>query len=589
MKINSIKIVITAVAFFCTTVFSLAQNPNLEKFKNTFEKLDFNTRITTLKKLTFSALSYSDKATYYQLYGQTFYLENQGDQAIAYFMKAIELYKKADDLTKATELGLTIAEIKRLSQYKYEDYRYLLDDAVLHAKKTNNTKLLCATYKEIASNFIATNPKKAIAYFIMAKEENLKLKDSLFAARLDSNIGLVYNEFLHQPKIARPYFITSLSYFQKKKLDYFTATGYINMAAVLRDEKKLDSAMIYYQKADVIDVKEYRVNFKIMLYKQMSDTYKDLKDYKKALEYSEKQKVYQNINDDQEIVKAIRDIDAKYQTKENKLQISSLKSTMDKGGKLIIFLLITIILFFLSYQNMRRKKKIAEQEKLIQIQKIENILQEQELHEIDKLIEGQEKERILIANELHDNLGSLLATLKLNFQNLKLRKEALHPAEEQLFDTTDALLEETYQKVRTLAHKQNAGVIGNQGLVPALQNMASKIASSGKIAVQVIPFGLDERLENTLELAIFRMIQELLTNAVKHAQASEIIINLTQHEDSLNIIVEDNGNGFDADKINKKEGMGLPSIEKKVAHLNGTFSIDSGTGRGTSIIIDLPL
>ena len=140
MKINSIKIVITAVAFFCTTAFSLAQNPGLEKFKNTFEKLDFNTRITTLKKLTPGALSNSDKATYYQLYGQTFYLENQGDQAIAYFMKAIELYKKADDLTKATELGLTIAEIKRLSQYKYEDYRYLLDDAVLHAKKTNNTK-----------------------------------------------------------------------------------------------------------------------------------------------------------------------------------------------------------------------------------------------------------------------------------------------------------------------------------------------------------------------------------------------------------------------------------------------------------------
>ena len=131
-------------------------------------------------------------------------------------------------------------------------------------------------------------------------------------------------------------------------------------------------------------MKEYRVNFKIVLYKQMSDTYKDLKDYKKAIEYSEKQKVYQNINDDQEIVKAIRDIDAKYQTKENKLQISSLKSTMDKGGKLIIFLLITIVLFFLSYQNMRRKKKIAEQEKLIQIQKIENILQEQELHEMAK-------------------------------------------------------------------------------------------------------------------------------------------------------------------------------------------------------------
>ncbi|WP_293872279.1 sensor histidine kinase [Flavobacterium sp.] len=589
MKINRVKIVALAVVFFCTTAFSLALNPNLEKFKNSFEKLDFNTRITILKKVTLNTLSDSDKATYYQLYGQTFYLENKGDQAIAYFMKAMELYKKETNYTKATELGLTIAEIKRLSDYKYEDFHYLLDDAVVYAKKTNNTKLLCSIYKEIASNFIKTNPKKAIAYFILAKEESQKEKDSLFAARLDSNIGLVYNEFLHQPKTARIYCTAALHYFQKKKLSYYLASTYINMAGILRDEKKPDSAMMYYQKAELLDVKEYQTNFKIALYTQMSETYKELKDYKKAYEYSEKQKVYQNINNEQEIVKAIRDIDAKYQTKENKLQITSLKNTMDKGGKVIIFLLITIVLFFLSYQNMRRKKKIAEQEKLIQTQKIENILQEQELHEIDKLIEGQEKERILIANELHDNLGSLLATLKLNFQNLKLRKTTSLEADEQLFTTTDALLEEAYQKVRTLAHKQNAGVIGNQGLVPAVQNMASKIALSGKITVQVIPFGLDERLENTLELTIFRMIQELLTNAVKHAHATEIIINLTQHEDTLNIIVEDNGNGFDVDQIDKKDGMGLPNIEKKVTQLQGTFSIDSSIGRGTTLIIDLPL
>ena len=126
-------------------------------------------------------------------------------------------------------------------------------------------------------------------------------------------------------------------------------------------------------------------------------------------------------------------------------------------------------------------------------------------------------------------------------------------------------------------------------MLSAVKNIAKKISIPGKLKVEVIPFGLEERIENALEIAIFRMIQEILTNAIKHANASEIIINLTQHDDSLNIIVEDNGKGFNLKNIDKKEGMGLTNIEKKVEQMGGVFSIDSLEKRGTSIIIDIPL
>ena len=107
--------------------------------------------------------------------------------------------------------------------------------------------------------------------------------------------------------------------------------------------------------------------------------------------------------------------------------------------------------------------------------------------------------------------------------------------------------------------------------------------------VEVIPFGLEERIENTLEVAIFRMIQEILTNAIKHAYATEIVIHITHHDDSLNILIEDNGKGFNPRTIDKKEGMGLTNIEKKVEQIGGVFSIDSVKKRGTSIIIDIPI
>jgi signal transduction histidine kinase len=119
--------------------------------------------------------------------------------------------------------------------------------------------------------------------------------------------------------------------------------------------------------------------------------------------------------------------------------------------------------------------------------------------------------------------------------------------------------------------------------------MAKKATVPGRLSVQVIPFGLDERIDNTIEVNIFRMVQEILTNAIKHSEANEITIHLTQHHDSLNIIIEDNGKGFIPKNRDKKEGMGLPNIEKKVEHMGGTFTIDSTQGKGTSILIDLPL
>ncbi len=567
----------------------MAQNKSLKSFESNFENLNFNNRVAFFQSLNPKQLSENDKANYYYLLGKTYYQNGKGNYALEYFMKAKEVYKIQKNYDKIIELNLTIAEIKRLSNYAYKDYKYLLDEAVAYAKEKKNIPLLCTTYKEIGNSLLEKIPVKSIDYYQKAKLENKKVNDSLFEAKLNMNIGLVYAEDLHQFKKARSYYASALQYFQKHNLTEYISYNYINTASIFRKEKKYDSAIATYNKADKLYVKNYQTNNKILLYRLMSETYKDMKNYKKAIEYSDRQKVYENIANEKEQLKAIRDIDVKYQTKENKHEIIWLKSTLKKGGMVIILLLVVLVLIILGYQNLRKKKKIAEQEKLIEIQKFENILKQQELHEIDILLEGQEKERIKIANDLHDNLGSLLATLKLNFQNLKLRKGERKDEEDQLYDTTDALLEEAYQKVRGIAHTKNAGVIGNEGLVPAIQNIAKKITIPNKLIVHVIPFGLDERLENAIEVSIFRMVQEILTNAIKHAEASEINIHLTQHQQSLNIIVEDNGKGFNPKKVDKKEGMGLTNIEKKVEQMGGTFTIDSFEGKGTSIIIDIPL
>jgi hypothetical protein len=140
-----------------------------------------------------------------------------------------------------------------------------------------------------------------------------------------------------------------------------------------------------------------------------------------------------------------------------------------------------------------------------------------------------------------------------------------------------------------MAHLKNSGVIAKKGLLPAIEKLANNASATNKLQVEVQDFGLNNRLENSIEITVFRIIQELVTNVIKHAKASEASISITRHKTSLNIIVEDNGCGFDGLNIQKEEGMGLSSIERRVEHLEGIMEVDSNIGHGTSILIDIPL
>ncbi|MEA1785967.1 sensor histidine kinase [Arenibacter sp. GZD96] len=269
----------------------------------------------------------------------------------------------------------------------------------------------------------------------------------------------------------------------------------------------------------------------------------------------------------------------------DKLQLENKKSKVQLYLFLVLFaLVITVITATFAYKNSLKRRLLAEQQELIQKQRVETLLRDQELIGIDAMIAGQEKERQKVANELHDDLGSLLTTMKHHFENSQIGKNnpRLIPVEK--------LLNEAYHKVRGIAHSKNSGVMSNQGLLPAIKKMSSVISETNAIKVVVEDFGMGTRLENAIALNIFRMIQELVANTIKHSKATKVTIQLTQHADNFNIIIEDNGIGFDYGALDKKtSGMGLNNIEKRVEHMAGRFTIDSVMGKGTSIIIDIPI
>jgi len=144
------------------------------------------------------------------------------------------------------------------------------------------------------------------------------------------------------------------------------------------------------------------------------------------------------------------------------------------------------------------------------------------------------------------------------------------------------------EATRKISHSLDSGVLKHFGLATAVQELTDAVNDSQAVAISS-HIQLNEQLDSEVSLNIYRIIQELITNIIKHAQATEATIHLTQHEDSLNIMVEDNGSGFDPAKIKPSLGMGIYSIQKRIENIGGTVAIDSIINKGTTVIIDIPL
>lgn len=376
---------------------------------------------------------------------------------------------------------------------------------------------------------------------------------------------------------------------------------YVNIASVYSDKKNMFEALKYYNKADKIEIPSYRVIEKIKYNDLLSKSYLEQQKFKEAFIYLKKANNYREVLNEYKKEIALNDINTKYKTKEKEIENLQLKQdnftseakrkqnqNLFYGALAILF--FSGIIYYQNIKNSKRKRLLAEQQKELEQQKNITFLKEQEITTINAMVDGQEKERIRIAEDLHDNIGSVLATLKLHFENLKLNREKKHFNQDELYLKTEKLIDETYFKVRNLAHAKNAGVIANKGLLTAVKIMAEKISDANKITIEVLDFGLEKRLENSLELTIFRIIQELTTNIIKHAEAANATINLSLYDNNLNIIIEDNGKGFVLKETElKNDGMGLGSIKTRIKHLNGTFEVDSTLGKGASILINIPV
>lgn len=206
---------------------------------------------------------------------------------------------------------------------------------------------------------------------------------------------------------------------------------------------------------------------------------------------------------------------------------------------------------------------------------------------VQAIIETQEGERLRIAGELHDGVGQILAAVRLNLMRVEDELDALSDDRRRSFVTAMHLLDNAGRDVRTIAHTLSSSTLQELGIVSALQEVVGTTASEDGVTFTLDVHGVGDRLPEEIELGLYRIAQELVTNVIKHASASRGLIQLIGSDESVVLMVEDNGVGFNPAE-RRRGGMGTRNMEARVGTMNGTIAFDSIPGHGTTVTVEVP-
>ncbi|MEL6694780.1 MAG: ATP-binding protein [Bacteroidota bacterium] len=326
-------------------------------------------------------------------------------------------------------------------------------------------------------------------------------------------------------------------------------------------------------------------------YWQLSEIYYDLGQHDSVLWYFQE---YDNIKSKylkQNNAQNMAYEEAKYQTDIialEKEQIKALskqrfRNTLTIAGTGAVVLLVLIGYFYMRNQQQR---KLMSQQSTMNRQLVVDLIKEQAIESLNAKLEGQEKERKRIARELHDRLGGTLAAAKLSLEGLGRRLGGDH---KDHYNHAQDLLQMAYQETRQLSHDMMALPLKHLGLEASFQALCDTINKSDKIEVTYdATFQTTSFLSPEAEIHLYRILQELLQNVIKHARATQVFVQITQTLEEFTLLVEDNGRGFPKNTNKSGRGMGLSNIQDRISHLKGTLEIDSQAGKGSTIIIQLP-
>lgn len=567
-------------------------------------------------------------------------LNNRGE-----FREALTLCKEALALytTLGTKKELAVAYINIGSEWQY------LSDFELAAKNYFEAKKLAEELRDIRLQRIANNNLASIFVNLQQFEKGKQYAEkSLVLAREMKNdyaiASSMYN--IANAAIYLKQYAEALHHFKAiedigvRTDDYILVLdGWLGTADAYNAMTEYDNAKNYFQKVIALAQEKSAPEYEMYAYMGLADLFiatnrsreasasilkgivfadklgsrYELKDlYLKASQLNEKngnfpialdfRKKFEVLNDSivGEKSKAnIQLLEARFESEKKEQQIkelqqeSEIKNLSIRQNQLWISILVgsiltVIIIALLGRRTYQQKKKILENDNIVKEIKIADLEKEKQLLASEAVIKGQDDERGRLAKDLHDGLGGLLSGVKFSLTNMK-SNVVLDDESALVFERSLDMLDHSISELRRVAHNMMPEVLVKFGLDEALKSYCAQLAESKIYKIDFQSIGKERRLEKNREIFIYRIVQELLNNISKHAQATQVLVQLARHESELSITVEDDGIGMNNDQINLSTGAGWTTIQSRVEYLKGKLDILSSPGQGTSFHITIPV
>lgn len=497
-----------------------------------------------LKLLKKTAVAYDNIGGIFSNIGQT-------QKGLTYHLKAFE---KASEIKDSIEITTALLNIgcayKSLDNYS-EAEKYTLQ-ALLFSKAIKSTYLEINSNLTLAEIFVKQNFfDKSISYAKQGLEN---------ATAIES------------------------SYSQMEALKILTRCYYLNndfKNTILTGEQT-----IAFGKKNNITSELYKV------YKLLAIAYAETDNYKLGYQNLKIAKELKDSINETNTTKEIEQLEINYQTAKKEKQILELEHTKKQQQLLIGSLVIGIIVFFylgyLVYKNYKQKRKLLMTDALYKQQRIQELETEKKLIISESVIKGQEEERSRLAKDLHDGLGGILSSAKYSFNNMKSN---LIITEENgvAFENGLAILDKSIRELRRVAHNMMPEALVKFGLNTALQDFCDSINKNSNLQLTYQSFDFEDSDVSKNKIStIYRIIQELVNNILKHAEAKTALVQFVKTNNLLSITVEDDGKGFDLAILKNNEGIGYLNLHSRVAYVNGKIDIHTELGKGTFVNIEIP-
>jgi signal transduction histidine kinase len=536
------------------------------------------------------------KIQYNSILASVYLDQHKTDEALDLFIASASILEKPVNVHLKHKLFNAYANIGHtfLKERQYDKADEYFKKALQLKENAESKGLLIMIYNKYCSMYFETNEldKAQVvldsAMVLLNQMNNLEHRQSVYV-----NYGRLYELRFEYAK-AKEKYLVGLKITDSLKNDYYRPRILNNLSSVSISLNQIAGAEQYAKEA-LRYAQQFNsfqdINYAYGNYKAVA---KARGNYKQALEFAELEFKYADSVSSTASKANVQKLEAKYENQKKENQIADLtiannekELTVVKRNRLLLIGGISaaamLLAISLLYRNSKQKQLLSAKENLFQQEQIKFLERQQQVVSLQSMVNGQETERTRIAKDLHDGLGGLFSTIKMQLSTLKHEEKSLETNE--LFQKSYELVDNASVEVRRIAHNMMPEVLIKLGLVQAAQELCNSINAGKLMSVSMQSYGMEQRLNASTEMMLFRIVQELLNNIIKHAYASEAIIQFNRDGDRLSVTVEDNGRGFNLEDSSGKKA-GLESVKSRVNYLNGKLSIDSEKEIGTTVLMD---